>query len=462
MKPTDAPATRHLRRSWPQRLLLVVNCLLVVACLAGAAALVVARNVSNSIGRVELAAPSDRTLAPTPTTAPVSPTTGGDDIGASTVAPEGTGPVETYPTVDLAAQNFLITGADNNACVDPNSPYASAFGDRTEMGERSDTIMLMRVDPGSGRAAVLSFPRDLWVQIAGRQNKNRINTAYVKDDPQRLIDTLYQNFGLGVDHFIQVDFCAFKNIVDAVGGVAVPFEYPARDTHSGLDVPTAGCFTFTGDHALAYVRSRYYQYYKDGKWQKDGLSDLGRISRQQDFIRRALAAALDKGITNPSVARGLIETAQQNVVVDSELSIDKMLEFAGVLRNLDPGSINSYQIEAEGANVSGQSVLIPRIKGDNMRAILAIFRGEAPLAGAPEQVFETTTTTSTSTTTTTPVTTTTGKPTGTTTAGATTTSSTSTTSTTTSTTVAPTTLPATTVAPEENSKGIVPPRDVSC
>jgi LCP family protein required for cell wall assembly len=456
MKPTDASATRHHRRSWPQRLLLVVNCLLVVACLAGAAALVVARNVSNGIGRVELAAPPPGTAITEPTTSPSAVATTGGDPSASTAAPDSSGPVETYPAADPSAQNFLITGADNNACIDPDSPYASAFGDRSEMGERSDTIMLMRVDPSTDRAAVLSFPRDLWVQIAGRQNKNRINTAYVKDDPQRLIDTLYQNFGLGVDHFIQVDFCAFKNIVDAVGGVAVPFEYPARDTHSGLDVPTAGCFTFTGDHALAYVRSRYYQYYKDGKWQKDGLSDLGRVSRQQDFIRRALAAALDKGITNPSVARGLIETAQKNVVTDGELSVSRMLEFAGVLRSLDPGSINSYQIESEGAKISGQSVLIPRIKGDNMRAILAIFRGEAPLAGAPEQVFETTTTTTSSTTTTTPATTST-----TTVAGATTSTPLTTTSTT-STTVAPTTLPATTVAPEENAKGIVPPRDVSC
>jgi LCP family protein required for cell wall assembly len=329
--------------------------------------------------------------------------------------------------------------------------------------------MLMRVDPSTNRAAVLSFPRDLWVQIAGRQNKNRINAAYVKDDPQRLIDTIYQNFAIGVDHFIQVDFCAFKNIVDAVGGVAVPFEYPARDTNSGLDVPTTGCFTFTGDHALAYVRSRYYQYYKDGKWVKDGLSDLGRVSRQQDFIRRALSAALDKGITNPSVARGLIETAQNNVVTDDELSVSRMLEFAGVLRNLDPDSISSYQIESEGAMISGQSVLIPRIKGDNMRAILAIFRGEAPLAGAPEQVFETTTTTSTTSTSTTSTTvkpTATTKP-GTTIAGATTTSTPRTTTTTsTTTTVAPTTLPttlpATTVAPEENAKGVVPPRDYSC
>jgi LCP family protein required for cell wall assembly len=453
-----------MKRTWPQRALLVVNCIVVVACFAGAIGLLVARNVSNSIGKVELADPSTGT-----TVAGGAPSTGaattlpGDS--AATTAPQDTGPTETFPDADPGAKNFLVTGADNNACVDPNSPYASAFGDRAEMGERSDTIMLMRVDPSANRAAVLSFPRDLWVQIAGRQNKNRINTAYVKNDPQRLTDTIYQNFGVGVDHFIQVDFCAFKNIVDAVGGVAVPFEYPARDTHSGLNVPTAGCFTFTGDHALAYVRSRYYQYYKDGKWVKDGLSDLGRVSRQQDFIRRALSAALDKGITNPSVARGLIETAEKNLVTDSGLSISKMLEFAGVLRNLDPDSISSYQIESEGAMISGQSVLIPRIKGDNMRAILAIFRGEAPLAGAPEQVFETTTTTSTTSTSTTSTTvkpTATTKP-GTTIAGATTTSTPRTTTTTsTTTTVAPTTLPATTVAPEENAKGVVPPRDYSC
>ena len=451
-----------MKRTWPQRALLVVNCIVVVACFAGAIGLLVARNVSNSIGKVELADPSTGT-----TVAGGAPSTGaattlpGDS--AATTAPQDTGPTETFPDADPGAKNFLVTGADNNACVDPNSPYASAFGDRAEMGERSDTIMLMRVDPSANRAAVLSFPRDLWVQIAGRQNKNRINTAYVKDDPQRLIDTIYQNFGVGVDHFIQVDFCAFKNIVDAVGGVAVPFDYPARDTHSGLDVPTAGCFTFTGDHALAYVRSRYYQYYKDGKWVKDGLSDLGRISRQQDFIRRALSAALAKGITNPSVARGLIETAQNNVVTDGDLSVSRMLEFAGVLRNLDPGSINSYQIESEGTMISGQAVLVPRIKGDNMRAILAIFRGEAPLAGAPEQVFETTTTTSTTTTSTTTTVrpTATTKP-GTTIVGATTTSTPRTTTTTSTTTTLPATLPATTVAPEENAKGVVPPRDVSC
>lgn len=426
------PETRKLRRTWPQRLLLAVNIVVILASFSGAGALVVARNIGNSIGRVELAAPP--TAAPSPTTAAVSGTP--DD--PSTTVPGSTdtaAPVETFPPADPRALNFLVTGADNNACIDPDSPYAPAFGDRESMGERSDTIMVMRVDPSTSRAAVLSFPRDLWVNIAGRASKQRINTAYVRNDPQRLIDTIYLNFEIGIDHYVQVDFCAFKNIVDAVNGVAVPFEYPARDTRSGLDVPVTGCYTFDGDHALAYVRSRYYEYYDDGKWKRDPVSDQARVSRQQDFIRRALSAALDKGITDPRVARGLIDVAQQNVVVDAALSIQRMLEFAGVLRDLDPQGVNSYQIEAEGQMIGGNAVLVPRLRGENMQAILAVFRGEAPLAGAPTQVFDIDA----------PPTTAGGS------IGAATDAA--------ATDPAPTT---TVVVPEENAQGIVPPRGVTC
>jgi hypothetical protein len=109
-----------------------------------------------------------------------------------------------------------------------------------------------------------------------------------------------------------------------------------------------------------------------------------------------------------------------------------MLEFAGVLRSLDPNAIASYQIESTSQNVSGQSVQIPQTKGENMQAILAVFRGEALLADAPEQVFESTTSVAQLPGVTT---------------GDTTESS-------------PTTVP--TVVPAENTLGISPPRDVTC
>lgn len=428
-----------MKRSWPQRLLLAVNIVVIAACFVGAGAIVVARYYGNSLSRVELAAPASSTpLGP----ASAASTAPGDTTADA--APQSTATPETFPPADPEAKNFLITGADNNACIDPASPYAPAFGDRSTGGERSDTIMIMRVDPATKQAAVLSFPRDLWVQIAGR-GKQRINTAYVQDNPQRLIDTIYQNFGISVDHFIQVDFCAFKTIVDGLGGVSVPFEYPARDPNTRLDVPTTGCFTFDGDHALAYVRSRKYQYLDtDGTWKVDPAGDLGRVSRQQDFLRRVISQAIDRGVTDPSVARSLISAAQDYVVTDYNLTINRMLQFVGILRGFEPGGIATYQIESENAVISDNAVLIPRIKGDNMQTVLQIFKGELPVAGAPEQVFETTTTVAPSTS-----------------MGPTTTLR-GTAQSTTSTTQPATTTVAPVPLAEENVKGIVPPKDISC
>jgi LCP family protein required for cell wall assembly len=381
-------------------------------------------------------------------------------------------PVATFPEADPEAQNFLITGADNNACVDPDSPYFGVFGDREGMGERSDTIMVLRVDPDADRVAVLSFPRDLYVDISG-SGRSRINSAYQRDDPQRLVETIYENFGVPIDHYIQVDFCAFKTLVDAVGGVAVPFEFPARDDNTGLNVPTTGCFVFDGEHALAYVRSRHYEYEDpagSGNWQEDPSSDLGRISRQQDFIRRTLSSVLDEGPLDPRVARGLIRAATEYVVTDRDLTPARMLEFAGVMNDVDPASILTYQIEASDRTVNGAAVLQPNIDGDNMQAILSMFRGETSLADAPVQEFELTSTAAPRGATTTLATTTTVLPAGTVDGAATSppTSTPTSTSTSTSTTVAPaveTTAPESTVAPEgpqENQVGIVPPRDVAC
>lgn len=292
-----------------------------------------------------------------------------------------------FPPADPAAKNFLITGADNGACIDPSSPYAAAFGDRDDLGERSDTIMVVRVDPRADRVAVLSFPRDLWVEIAGSGGSmRRINSAYQRNEPQRLVDTIYNEFGISVDHYIQFDFCAFKTLVDAVGGVDVPFEHPARDARTGLLIETAGCVNLDGEAALAYVRSRYFEYQtSSGEWQRDRSSDLGRISRQQDFIRRTLATVSAKGLMNPDVVRGMLRAADRYIVTDRQLTPKKVLEFAGVMRNVDPDSIMTYQIAATPRKVSGNDVLIPDLDGPLMRDVLALFRGELSLGDAPPE-----------------------------------------------------------------------------
>jgi anionic cell wall polymer biosynthesis LytR-Cps2A-Psr (LCP) family protein len=187
---------------------------------------------------------------------------------------------------------------------------------------------------------------------------------------------------------------------------------------------------------------------EDG-WVTDGTSDLGRISRQQDFLRRTVDRLLDKGAFNPDVAGALIETVSEYIVTDGPLTPRKMLEFAGVMSNVDPTAITTYQIEARNATIQGNSVLEPELDGANMQAVLAVFRGWATLADAPEQVFDTTTVPADVTTTAEPAPTTTTRP------------GPGTQSTTTATTVLDTTtVPA--ITAEENVIGVAPDPNAIC
>ena len=445
--PKPPPLKRGERHPTRHFVLLVGNLAIALACFVGAGVLVFGQHVLTETKKTSaIEAPTS------PGISIVTPGTGNTGEVSDTVSsdPEATTTTEAFPDADPMARNFLITGADNNSCADAGS--ANPVPDRGTLGERSDTIMIMRVDPSTGRAAVLSFPRDLYVKIDGTNGRNRINAAYSVNDPQKLINTIFLNFYIPIDHYIQIDFCAFKTLVDAVGGVSVYFEFPARDSHTGLNVPTVGCTSLNGDAALAYVRSRHYQYLDPdtGTFKEDPASDYGRISRQQDFLRRAVAKILSMGY-NITLARSLIDVATKYVVVDADLTLDKELEFAGVLRDLDPQNIQTYQVEGVGKVIAGAAVIEPRLTGDNMQSILAIFQGKAQLATNPTQVYETTTTIdlSTTTSTTAPATTTT-RP----------------TTTTTTTTTPPTTTTTTTTLPPSNAteinKGVFPPKDKVC
>ena len=381
---------RKRRRSWPQRMVLTFNSLLVIACLGTAVTVYYGNEKANDRKVVTIlgAEGGPKLTLPTATT-PIDPSTGEPTITDPPIP------------VDLTAKNFLITGSDNGACVDPNSPYAAAFGDRNGLGERADTIMILRLDPKTNAAAVLSFPRDLWVRINGKKTQGRINSAFNRDDPNPLIVTIFDNFGILIDHYVNIDFCAFKEIVDAVGGVRVPFATPVRDKNTNLLIEAPGCHTFGGEEGLAYVRSRHFRYYdaKTKKWVEDPAADRGRISRQQDFLRRAIQKALDKSAGNPTIAKDLIDAALTYVILDANLTAGRLLELANAMKNLDPTTMKTYQVEGTGKMVGELAVIEPRIKTDNMKAVLAVFQGRARLVDAPEQIFEAPTTTVARTTT---------------------------------------------------------------
>ena len=228
-EPTATPAFRG-HHTAGQRIVLLVNCVIVVLCFAAAAGLLIGKNAGEKGKKVAINTSSNGqsagAQAPPLTAAP------------GQTLPADTGSDETFPEADPAAMNFLVTGADNS--TDKSCIELQDKGPRT--GERSDTIMVIRLDPSTKRSAVLSFPRDLWVKIPGHGTQ-RINGAYRRDDPQLLIDTIQSEFGVPIDHFIQIDFCAFQRLVKAIGGVGVPLPYPVRDDSTGLNVPEAGCHT---------------------------------------------------------------------------------------------------------------------------------------------------------------------------------------------------------------------------
>ena len=149
------------------------------------------------------------------------------------------------------AANYLIVGSDSREGGDPLDPSSS-----NDHAPLADTIMVVRVDPRSTAAKVLSFPRDLWVTQASTGKQGRLNAAYAAG-PQPLVDTLRSELGIPINHYVEVDFKGFKQVVNAIDGVPLWFDRAMRDRNTGLAVEQPGCITLDGRNALAFARSRH-------------------------------------------------------------------------------------------------------------------------------------------------------------------------------------------------------------
>jgi LCP family protein required for cell wall assembly len=356
--PAAVPKRRRLRRTWPQRLVIGFNLVVVLSCLGAGLAMSLAYDTVRTIKRVSLG--SD-------VLDPVQPVSS-DDVTSETFGADG----------PLPAENWLITGSDSREkgnCGITNPQYAGAFGSE-EGSERSDTIMVLRIDPDSNFTAILSFPRDLYVKIGSRQN--RINTAFRRDDPSLLIKTIKTNFGVPINHYANIDFCGFKDLVDAVGGVRVPFSNYARDRKTGLNV-APGCVAFDGQMALAFVRSRHYQVSTDGKkYVEDPASDWSRIRRQQYLLKRIAMKLVTEGIrTSPRALNRLVKVGTTYIEVDSTVPIRDLQQLASKMRTIDPALVQTYTFEGTGIVVDGAAVISPSMGSRNNKAVVAIFTGKA-------------------------------------------------------------------------------------
>jgi LCP family protein required for cell wall assembly len=241
--------------------------------------------------------------------------------------------------------NFLVLGADQAA-----------------LDDLSDTMWVVRVDPNRRTALVVSFPRDLWVNIPGH-GVAKINASN-NGGPQLVIDTMREDFGIPINHYVQVDYPAFKGVVDAIGTVPVYVPYPARDEVSGFYSPVPGCKQFTGLDALQYVRSRGLSYYSSTKDQwlsGDAIPDIDRIARQQNFVKSLATLAAQRAAHNPFTANTIADRVLSHLTVDAGLSRHDVLTLVDTFVGINPNDTNHIRFEtipsAEGPDQHGESVL---------------------------------------------------------------------------------------------------------
>jgi LCP family protein required for cell wall assembly len=277
--------------------------------------------------------------------------------------------------------NYLLIGSDTRSFVS-DAADAEAFGDEGDAGgQRSDTIMVLHFDPDSPRSLLVSFPRDLWVDIPGT-GESKLNAAF-NDGPQSVVDTLDANFGVPIHHYVEVNFATFRDLVDAVGTVPVYFPAPARDALAALDVPVADCVELDGAAALSFVRSRNLELLDPatGRWDNaDAIPDLGRIGRQQAFLRVLGQQAMDRAFTNPFAANDIVDQAVGKLTLDSDFGrIDAFRLAAAFAGDGDGnGALESQAVPTEPASRSGQSVLIATDDAEAMFERLRDFETVAP------------------------------------------------------------------------------------
>jgi LCP family protein required for cell wall assembly len=248
----------------------------------------------------------------------------------------------------------LVIGSDTR--VGESAAAAQSFGSSSLVtGQRSDVVQLWRVTPSTKQIQIVSIPRDTVVSMLPPDASqfgtyNRINSSY-NTGADQLVKTITANFGIPINHVVQVDFSGFQDAVNALGGIHLNFPYPAKDSYSGLDITTPGCQLLNGAQALAVARARHYEYYANGYWQYDGTSDFGRIQRQDVFLRSLITAAKSK--VNPLTVNAFIGSVHEGVTIDDGFGFNQLIGLALTYHSFDPTNLQAQTLPTEAANGFG-------------------------------------------------------------------------------------------------------------
>ncbi|MTD38461.1 LytR family transcriptional regulator [Erwinia sp. CPCC 100877] len=250
---------------------------------------------------------------------------------------DGTGTLEdVYESIDRTSKK-----RDTAVNIDAQEPFSVLLmgidtGDlgRTEQG-RSDTTMVVTINPKEKKSTMISLDRDILTNIVGYGTQDKLNHAYAFGGAKMSIDTVEELLDIPIDNYVSINMKGLKDLIDAVGGIEVdnPFEF----TLDGVTVPK-GKITLNSETGLAYARMR----------EDDPEGDIGRQRRQREVVEKIVKKIIS--IDGVSKYRKILDAVKANVKTD--LTWDDMVD---IQKKYMPAfnNIDSLQLEGEGQEING-------------------------------------------------------------------------------------------------------------
>ena len=239
--------------------------------------------------------------------------------------------------------NILMIGSTSR-CALKSQNAAYGLCSQGVTGVNSDIDMILHLNPTTGGVSLLSIPRDLFVPNARAEGANKIDAA-LYEGPSQLVAALEEDFGIPINHYIELNFDTFASVVNALGGVRMYFPVPIFDAYSGLNIERKGCYLLNGYRALQVVRARHLQIQPNPSnhvprsWPQEALSDLARIRRTHEFLRVLAGQVAKRGLSNPFTDQSIATAVLPDLTVDNGFSEGTMVHLARVFSHVSISNV---------------------------------------------------------------------------------------------------------------------------
>jgi LCP family protein required for cell wall assembly len=261
--------------------------------------------------------------------------------------------------------NILVIGSDSRAGLSAAEIKKLHVGSSAnDPGQRSDTMILLHIPANGGKADMVSLPRDSFVTIPAHKSggqevpasQNKLNAAYSFGGADLAVRTVEFNTGVRINHYIEINFLGFVNMVKSLGGVPICLKNSIDDPvvrnpsggyqGSGLVLST-GHHTLNGAQALEYVRAREFD---------PAAGDLGRIQRQQQFMAAMLNKAESAGVLlDPFKLDGFLKSVASSLTTDKGLGRGEMLSLAKKLHSMSPKNVSLLTVPLSDTNYASSA-----------------------------------------------------------------------------------------------------------